>query len=426
MKIRKWTLPVLTVIILAVTYLAFFGLKIPFGIYDFTLKGVPDLRYGIDIRGGVDAEFEPKDLGRKPTASELDSARTVIETRLDQQNILDREVIVDQNNGYITVRFPWKSNETDFNPQKAIAELGQTAKLTFQDGSGHTILDGQRVKKAYVGTNPQTGEYVVELEFDAEGTKQFDEGTARLVGKPMPIYMDTTEISAPTVQQRISGGTAYIDHMGGYAEAKALADKISAGSLPFSMVTKNNSTISPTLGTGALDSMVRAGLLAFIIIVLFLIFYYRLPGLIASITLLLHISGQLLALSLPQITLTLPGIAAVILSIGMGVDANIIIAERVSEELNVFKRPLDTSISAGFRNAFTAVFDGNITVLIVAILLMIFGSGSMLSFAYSLLTGVVLNFVAAIGCSRIMIRSASMYPALQKPFLFSKWRAKKA
>lgn len=425
MKVKKWTFPLLVVIILITTYIAIFGLKIPFGIYDFTVKGVPEMRYGIDIRGGVDAQFEPKDLGRQPTSAELDSARSVIETRLDQQNILDREVIIDRQYGYITVRFPWKSNEKDFNPQKAIAELGQTAKLTFQDTSGNIILDGQHIKKSYVGTLPSTGEYVVYLEFDAEGTKLFDQGTARLVGKAMPIYMDTTEISSPTVQTRISGGNAYIDHMGGYAEAKALADKISAGALPFSMVTKNNSTISPTLGTGALDAMVYAGAISFLLICVFLIFFYRLPGFVASIALFLHISGQLLALSLPQITLTLPGIAAVILSIGMGVDANIIIAERISEEIQ-FGRPLDTALRTGFRNAFTAVFDGNITVLIVAVLLMVFGSGVMLSFAYSLLTGVVLNFVAAIGCSHMMTESLSKFPMLQKPFLYTKWRAKKA
>ncbi len=422
MKNSKWTFPILAVVVLVITYLAIFGLKVPIGIYDFTFKGAPDMRFGIDIRGGVDAVFQPKDLDRKPTGDELESARSVIETRLDQQNILDRDVTVDKQNGYVIVRFPWKSDETDFNPQKAIAELGETAKLTFQDGEGNVILDGQRVVKCYVGTNPDTGEYIVNLEFDAEGAKLFDEGTARLVGKPMPIYMDQTEISSPTVRQRISGGTAYIDNMGGYEEAKDLADKISAGALPFSMVTKNHSTISPTLGSGALDTMVRAGALAFGIICLFLIVYYRVPGVVASFALLLQVSGQLLALSLPQITLTLPGIAGVILSIGMGVDANIIISERISEEIKI-GRPLDTAINTGFKAAFSSVFDGNITVMIVAVLLMALGSGAMLSFAYSLLTGVILNFLAGVTVSRIMIKSLSLYQPLRKPFLFSKGRS---
>lgn len=422
MKVKKWTFPLIAAIILAITYLAFFGLKIPFGIYDFTIKGVPDMRYGIDIRGGVEAVFEPKDLGRKPTGDELESARSVIETRLDQQNILDREITTDKDNGYILVRFPWKSDEKDFNPQKAIAELGETAKLTFQDTEGNIILTGERVKKSYVGNNPETGQYVVYLEFDAEGTKLFDEGTARLVGKPMPIYMDTTEISHPTVQRRISGGQAYIDGMDGYAEAKALADKISAGALPFSMITKNHSTISPMLGSGALESMVNAGLVAFALICIFLIAYYRMPGIVASFALLLQVSAQLLALSLPQITLTLPGIAAVILSIGMGVDANIIISERISEEIK-FGRPLDTAINTGFKAAFSSVFDGNITVMIVAVLLMVLGSGAMLSFAYSLLTGVILNFVAGVAGSRLMIKSMSLYQPLRKTFLFSKGRS---
>lgn len=415
MKARKSNFFITAILILLATYIALFGLTIPIGRYDVIIKGAPNMRFGIDIRGGVDAVFQPKDLGRAPTKEEMEAARAVIETRLDQLNILDREVTMDNENGYIFVRFPWKSDETDFDPEKAIAELGQTAKLTFRDPNGNVILDGSHVKKSVVEYAQKDAEYVVSLKFDDEGTKLFANATAAFVGQKISIYMDENLISAPTVEEAIASGEAVINHMtGGMAEAKDLANKIAAGALPFSMESKNHSVISPTLGSGALEVMIKAGATAFILICLFLLFYYRLNGFIACLALMLQVAGQLLALSLPQITLTLPGIAAVILSIGMGVDANIIISERIREELRTGKT-LDSAIKAGYHQAFSSVFDGNITVMIVAVILMIFGSGSLLSFAYSLLTGVMLNFLAGVTASRIMIQSLSQFSFFRKP-----------
>jgi len=416
---RKATFFIVSIIALAMAYIAIFGINIPLGgPLELKIPGAPDIRYGIDIRGGVDAVFEPADLDRKPTNEELDAARSVIETRLDQQNILDREVTVDKQNGYIIVRFPWKSDETDFDPESAIAELGETAMLTFRDEEGNILLEGSHVKNSSVQMDKTYGNYVVALEFDEEGTKLFSEATERLVGKVINIYMDDTLIQSATVKQHISTGQAVIEGMSGIEEAKALSDKINAGALPFSMVTKNHSTISPTLGSGALDIMVLAGGIAFIIICVLLILYYRLPGFVACISLLIQISGQILAISIPQITLTLTGIAGVILSIGMGVDANVIISERISEEIKAGKT-VGAAISSGFKNAFSSVFDGNITVLIVAIILMVYGSGSILSFAYSLLTGIIFNFIAGVTASRLMIRSLSEYKIFRKPKLYT-------
>ncbi len=408
---------IVTAISILLAYVAIAGVTIPIGVYDVRLPGVPDIRYGIDIKGGVDAVFLPKDLERSPTDEELETAKAVIETRLDQKNILDREVTIDSQNKSINVRFPWKADEKDFDPQKAIAELGETAKLTFRDPEGNIIVEGKDVTNARPDTNPEQGGPYVALSFNSTGAKQFADATARLIGQPIGIYMDEDVISQPTVQVAIPNGEASITNMGTMEDAKALADKIKAGALPFSMETSNHSTISPTLGSGALDVMVSAALLAYIIIAVFMIVYYRLPGFVACIGLLLHTAGQLLAISVPQITLTLPGISAIILSIGMGVDANIIIAERISEEIKAGKT-LDFAITSGFKNAFTSVFDGNITVLIVSIILMIFGSGSLLSFAYSLLTGVVMNFIAGVTCSRLMIRSLSRYKGLRNTKLY--------
>lgn len=419
MRGRKITFFIVLAIALVMTYTALYGINIPlWGALELKIPGAPDIRFGIDIRGGVDAVFEPADLDRAPTAEELDAARSVIETRLDQQNILDREVTVDKQNGYIIVRFPWKADETEFDPESAIAELGETAMLTFRDEEGNILLEGSHVKNSTVQMDSRYGKYVVALEFDEEGTKLFSEATERLVGEVINIYMDDTLIQSAVVREHISTGEAMIDGMSGLEEAKALSDKINAGALPFSMVTKNHSTISPTLGSGALDIMVMAGGIAFIIICILLIIYYRLPGFVACISLLIQISGQLLAIAIPQITLTLTGIAGIILSIGMGVDANIIISERISEEIKAGKT-LGAAISAGFKNAFSSVFDGNITVLIVAVALWRFGSGSVLSFAYSLFTGIIFNFVAGVTASRLMIRSLSQYEFLRNPKLYT-------
>ena len=200
-------------------------------------------------------------------------------------------------------------------------------------------------------------------------------------------------------------------------ETKKLANQINAGSLPFKLVTDNYGTISPTLGQNALRVTIIAGIIAFILVCLFMILYYRLPGVIACIALLGDIAGSLLCISIPQYTLTLPGIAGIILSIGMGVDANIITGERIKEELRVGKT-LDGAIDAGFENSFSAIFDGNITVIIVGLLLMIFGSGSVNSFGFTLIIGVIFNFIMGVTVSRLMLKSISKFPALRKNFLF--------
>lgn len=409
----KSTFFIVALITAALLYVALFGLHIG----GLNIKGANEMRFGIDIRGGVEATYTPKDLDRAPTEDELASARTIIETRMDAKRITDREITTDKTDGSIIVRFPWKSDEADFDAQKAISELGETALLTFRDPDGNVVLEGTDVKKSYASLDEQGVTYNVILELTDTGKQKFADATGRLIGKNISIYMDENEIESATVQDQITGGIARITNQKDVATAKALADKINSGSLPFSMIANDANIISADLGTGALAVMVRAGELAFILVCLFMLLYYRLPGFVACIALVLQVVGQLLALSVPQFTLTLPGIAGVILSIGMGVDANVIVSERIKEELNSGKT-LRSSITAGFHRAFSSVFDGNITVMIVSIVLIIFGSGSMLSFGYTLLCGVLMNFVAGVTASRLMISSLSEYKGLQKPWLF--------
>lgn len=397
--------------------LSVFGLKIG----SFEIKGAELMRYGIDIRGGVEATYEPNDLGRDPTTEELEAAKSVILARMDAKNITDREVGIDKTNGGIIVRFPWKSDETDFDPQAAVSELGETAKLTFRDPDGNVVLEGSDVTKSYaefyMGKDDIEGKPIVILKLSSEGTKKFSEATGRLINQKISIYMDETLISAPVVNSQITTDTAQIEGISSMEEASDLAEKINAGSLPFSLVVKNCQIITPTLGSSALAVMVRAGGIAFALVCLFMMLYYRLPGFVACVALTLQVVGQLLALSIPQFTLTLPGIAGIILSIGMGVDANVIISERIKEELKTGK-PLHKAIDLGFHRAFSSVLDGNLTTIIIAIILMIFGSGSMLSFGYTLLCGCLMNFVAGVTASRLMIRSLSEFRFLSKPQLF--------
>ena len=410
MKVNKRNIWIVLCVIAVFLYAAIFGLGSDF-------KGAKDMRFGIDIRGGAEAVFEPEGVKGTPSAADMESARTVIENRLDAQNILDREVTVDKEHGNIIVRFPWKSDEKEFNPEAAIAELGETARLTFRDPQGNVLVEGRHVADSSVVKNQQTGAYEVSLQFDKTGAEDFYKATKELVNQSIGIYMDEDMISNPVVQEAIQGGEAVINGMKSQEDAKALSEKINAGALPFSLKTTNYNTISPTLGSGALKAMTMAAATAFVLVCIFMILYYRLAGFIACLALVFQMSLQVLALSVPQYTLTLPGIAGLILSLGMAVDANVIISERIGEELQRGSS-LRSAVRKGYKNAFSSVLDGNVTTAAVAVILMIFGSGTMLSFGYTLLSGVLINLLAGVWLSRIMLSSVIQYPKFQSQKLF--------
>ncbi|MHB8961532.1 MAG: protein translocase subunit SecD [Saccharofermentanales bacterium] len=401
-------------IIAAVAILCFTGLSIP-GIID--LKGVKDIRFGIDIRGGFEAIMAPAaSYTGEVTDADLEAAKNVVELRMDNLKITDREVFIDTQKR-IVIRSPWKSGDTANNADEALKELGEMALLTFKDPDGNVVIEGKDVKDAYAAIDPDTNSPIVVLSLNSDGKTKFATATAKLVGKPISINMDETQISNPTVDEAITGGEAIINGMESIEAAKDLAEKIKAGSLPFALEAITSNQISASLGGNALDVVVQAGIFAFILICLFMLLYYRLPGFVAVFALSAQLAGQLLAISVPQFTLTLPGIAAIILSIGMGVDANIIISERIKEEIRA-GNPIKISLRNGFDRAFSAVLDGNVTVAISAALLMIFGSGSFMSFGYSLLTGVILNGLCGVTASRLMIGSLSRYEGLQSKWLY--------
>ncbi len=456
-RAKKWPFFVVAGLILVAGYFVFFGLRLPNGDLTKTyIKGAGDIRWGIDIRGGVDATFVPSD-GYDATDYEMSSAESVIKNRLVTLGITDYEVYTDYGSDRIIVRFPWKVGETDFNPEQAVKELGDTAMLTFREGSavdaqgnptGKIVLEGKDLEtaQAAVIADQLTGkeQYVVQFSLHEEGAKKFAEATQNNIGKVISIWMDNTLLSAPTVETAITEGSGYIEGNFTREEALALAQKINGGALPFQLSTENYSTISPTLGLGAKDVMVTAGLIAFVLVSLFMILYYRLPGLVAVFALVGQVVFMVGSVTrvLPNtasFTLTLPGIAGIILGIGMGVDANIISAERIREEIRSGKT-IDGAVSLGFQRAFSAILDGNVTNVIVAAILMgafgppdsifakifntlffFFGAstaGAIYSFGYTLLMGVVANMIMGVWASRIMLTAVSQFKVCRKPWLY--------
>lgn len=407
------------------TYLAAYGA--PF-------MGIPsayDARLGIDIKGGVFTTLYP-DLpeGQKPSEEDLNAARTIIEKRLDYKGIYDRTVTTEQENGRIIVEIPFKKDQTDFNPQTAIDEIGKTAILTFQEvdenkkdefgfylPTGKVVIEGNQVERAGIETDPQTGAVVVTLKLDKEATEKFSEATGRLKGKPIAIFMDDQLISWPTVNDQITTGNAIITGQRNAKEAGELADTIRSGSLPFRLVPHQINSISPILGESALVVAINAGIVAFILVALFMLLYYRLPGIIAIIALFGLIVAQLVILTGLQIPLTLPGIAGIILSVGMGVDANVIIYERIKEEIKNGKT-LRAAIDLGFKRAFTAILDANVTTLITAAILYWLGTGPIKGFAVTLFIGVLLSFLTAVTASRIMLKSVSNVNIAKNSWLY--------
>lgn len=414
LRSSKHTFFVTAGVIAVVAIICFTGLSIP-GVVE--IKGINDIRYGIDINGGFEVYLAPSsEHTGTVTKSDLEAAKNVVELRLDSQNVTDREIYIDAGNRII-VRAPLQSSNNEDKTNEILQLLGEMAMLTFKEPDGTVVIQGEDVKDAYAGLHPDTQQWVVVLKLNDEGSTKFAEATGRLVGKPISIFMDDTEISSPNVKQKITGGEAIIDGMADMDEAKNLAEKIKAGSLPFAMEVISKNIVSASLGSRALDTMVNAAILSFILVCLFMVFYYRLPGFVAVFALIAQTCGQLLAISVPGFTLTLPGIAAIILSVGMGVDANIIISERIKEEVQL-GNPLKIAIRNGFDRAVAAVLDGNITVAIAAILLMIFGTGTFLSFGYSLLTGVILNGLCGVTASRLMTGSLSTYEGFQSKWLY--------
>lgn len=462
-KTRKSTFFVVVILIALFAVTSVLGIDQLFADKTTTyVKGVDDIRLGIDIKGGVDVTFAPAG-DYDADLTQLDSATEIIKTRLTALGITDNEVYSDEKSDRIIVRFPWQVGESDFNPEAAVKELGEMAELTFRKGTdsetdddGNTIptaeivLQGADVTSAQAQYRPDDNgdyEYLVALELSSEGASKFAEATAELAGSstPISIWMDNTMISAPSVNSAITDGSAVITGNFTQETAKKLADQINSGALPFKMETKSFKTISPTMGEGSLDAILLAALIAFIGIAIYMVVLYKLPGFVAVIALIGQIAGSIAAITgwfgfMNGSTLTIPGIAGIILAVGMGVDANIITGERIKEELRTGKS-LDAAIKIAYKRAFSAILDGNITNVIIAVILMgafgvpdsffskilnktiffAFGAtaeGVVFSFGFTLLAGVICNFIFGVFASRLMVTSLSKFECFRNRKLY--------
>lgn len=462
-KTRKSTFFIIVAFIVLFTVSTVTGLDYLYGDKTTTvIKGVDDIRLGIDIKGGVDVTFAPAD-DYDATDEQLDAATQKIKTRLGALGINDNEIYSDNKSDRIIVRFPWQAGESEYDAEEAVKELGEMAELTFRKGTdsetdeegntiptGELVLTGDDVDKADYTQQPDSNgnpEWVVTLKFTSEGTDKFAAATSELAGTstPISIWMDNTMISYPTVNSVITTGEAVIT--GNFTEesSKALADQINSGALPFKMVTTSFKTISSTMGKGSLDAILLAAYIAFALIAVYMIVLYRLPGFVAVVALVGQIAGTLAAITgwfgfMPGSTLTIPGIAGIILSIGMGVDANIITGERIKEEIRSGKS-LDSAIRIAYKRAFSAILDGNITNVIIAIILMgafgvpssffsqilnktifrMFGAtteGVVYSFGFTLLVGVICNFIFGVFAAQLMVKSLSRFKAFQNRKLY--------
>ena len=357
------------------------------------------LPLGLDLRGGVYVEYS----AAKPENSDADfdalieGTITVIQNRLTDRGYAESTVQRIGGDG-IRVEIP------DVTDPNAILDLiGTPAKLEFRDPTGATFMDGSMVQLA--GVALQDGEYVIQFQLNDEGAEIFAEMTSKYLGQNLRIYLDDEILIDATVQSVITGGSGIINGMGGLERAQNVAAQIQSGALPLVLTQQKVDTVSATLGDDALSTSVLAAIIGILLIMVIMIVRYRMNGFVASWALAIYIILLFFLIAvIPGIQLTLPGLAGIVLGIGMAVDANVIIYERFNEEVRA-GRPLKASVRAGFKNAMSAILDANVTTLIASIVLLYFGTGSIQGFAKTLLLGVVTSMFTAIVVTRFLMKN---------------------
>ena len=357
-----------------------------------------NIKLGLDLEGGVSITYQAK--GKTPSESEMKDTVYKMQKRVEQYST--EATVYQEGDDRITIEIP---GVTDAN--KVLTELGKPGSLEFQDETGKVVLQGTDVKTATARIiEKETGakENIVELNLTKEGGKKFAEATKANIGKPINIVYDGEVISNPMVNEEITGGQAVISGNFTYEEVENLASTIRIGGLKVELEELNSSVVAAKLGEEAINTSLLAGLIGLIIIFVFMCVVYRLPGFASSIALCIYTGIVLVALNAFDITLTLPGIAGIILGIGMAVDANVIIFARVKEELAA-GRNVKTSLKTGFQKALSAILDGNVTTLIAAIVLGLMGTGSVKGFAQTLALGIVVSMFTALVVTRIIIFS---------------------
>ncbi|MBM7582302.1 protein-export SecD/SecF family membrane protein [Caldicoprobacter guelmensis] len=376
------------------SYIALNGLEI--GIYRIVPLG-EGVQQGLDLKGGLyvvyEADIAPGDPDRD---NKIEGAIRVMRNRLDRAN-QHEATIAPQGTNRIVVEIPGVSN-----PQELADILMKPAVLEFIGPEGDVIITGKDVKSAKPGYI--TGQKpVVHFELHPEGAKKFAEATEKYLGKVIKIVLDGNPISQPKVNEEIPNGQGVIEGMENIEEAKTLANLIESGALPVELKQVEVRTIGATLGANALERGILAGIVGLSLVFLFMLVYYRLPGLVADLALVVYALLVMLITVVARITITLPGIAGIVLSIGMAVDANVLIFERMKEELRAGKT-MRAALDAGFSKAFSAILDSNVTTLIAGVVLLYFGTGPIQGFAKTLMLGVVVSLFTAVVFTKYVLR----------------------
>lgn len=343
---------------------------------------------GLDLRGGVYTVYQAEDNGDPDFDTKMESTVSILTSRLTRQGFTEATV-TRQGSDRIRVEIP---NVSD--PNQILTIIGTPAQLYFVDESGNNLMEGGMVKNAQAAQD-QDGKPCIAFELTDEGAKIFAEATAANLGKTISITLDGETISRATVNTVIAGGKGEITGNFTADEAKNLATLILSGALPLNLTQLEVSAISATLGVEALDRAIQAGIIGVALVMLFMLFRYRLCGLVADIALTIYIMIVVLLLALTGAQLTLPGVAGIILGIGMAVDANVVIFERIREEVKN-GRPIGSAVRKGFSNALSAIIDSNVTTIIAAVVLYAFGTGSVRGFALTLGIGVATSLFTAV------------------------------
>lgn len=355
------------------------------------------VKQGLDLQGGTHVVLQAVNTpNAKVDDDALNRSVKIIERRVNELGLTE-PVIQRQGKDRIIVELPGVKD-----PEKAIAMLGRTALLEFKDTTGKTVMTGKDLKdsKASVGQN---GKPVVGLDFSTEGGKKFAILTSQNIGKQISISLDGQVLTSPVVNEAITGGKAQISGSRNMEEAEHLAILLRSGSLPVKLEMLENRTVGPTLGQDSKDKSVKAFAIGLGGIFLFMLVFYRASGLVADIVLLFYTLLLLAVMRGLNATLTLPGIAGIILSIGMAVDANVLIFERFKEEV-IKGKTLRSAMEAGFSRAFITILDSNITTLMAAAVLFYLGTGPIKGFAITLALGVLISMFTAVAVTRYMLR----------------------
>lgn len=359
-----------------------------------TLAG--SIRQGLDLQGGTHIVMQAEETQENPVTPEaMNQVVGIMQKRINEMGLTE-PIIQREGTSRIIIELPGEKD-----PQKAIETIGKTAVLEFKDEEGNTALTGEDLRDAKEqmdqGKNP-----VVALEFSDEGGDKFARLTEANIGRHIGIYLDGELLTNPVVNEAITGGRAVITGQRTLDEAKDLAILLRSGALPVKMSVMEVRTVGPSLGQDSKDKSVTAFTIGLTLVVLFMLGIYRMAGFVADVALLVYVLILLGILYMLSATLTLPSIAGIILSIGMAVDANVLIFERFKEEIASGK-VLRLAVQAGFKRAFTTIFDANMTVIITSAILFFLGSGTVKGFAFTLGLGVAVSMFTAITVSRTLL-----------------------